>query len=87
MGLTHNLPLPKGYLDFESAGSNRGPDHKLIAKYQVKPLAYAGTWISFIFVLYLLIITQDQFINGIEMVCPIIHLYCFYVILILVSNI
>ena len=36
------LPLPRGSQAFECAGSNQGPEHILIPKYQVGQLAHAG---------------------------------------------
>ena len=37
------IPLPKVNQASKSSGLNRGPDHILIPKYQVKPLAHSGT--------------------------------------------
>ena len=42
VGLTHYFFLPEVSLNFESAGSNQGPNHILIPRYQVKPLTHAG---------------------------------------------
>ena len=46
MVLTRNFPLPKFSLDFEIAGSNRGPEHRLIPKYQAEPLSPAGILVA-----------------------------------------
>ena len=42
VGLTHNFRLPNVSLGFESTGSNQGPNHRLIPKYQVGTLSHAG---------------------------------------------
>ena len=40
------LHLPKVSQAFKSAGSKQGPNHRLISKYEVEPLAHAGTKMS-----------------------------------------